>query len=257
MAARDVLGVLRLSYEGQAHAFDNMRWRKRLAIWLLIACAGNGEASTTLNGREVALSNIADDLGKTGGAASLLSSGLTLILIVAAAVVIYALVRISREIKQMRAAEEAQAARFEASILATFGTANLAESDVGEQDGDATPVPLTQNAILTETNNANGDLLSEPLHHPVDRLSRQIVAQLREAGLLQEIESFIPLHGNPKGAAILKLRNRKRVLLVPYYESEVFTERELTKYDGIIFLSRSGRGLFVQTLEAVITEHFR
>lgn len=257
MAARDVLGILRMSHEGQSRAFDSVRWSSQVVVWILFSWAGDGKASTTLIQRDVALSTIAEDIGKTGGTATLLGSGLTLILIVAAAVVIYALVRISREIRQMRAAEEAQAARFEASILATFGTANLGEPNVNEQDGDETPLPLTQGPVRAETPTVNSDSLSEPLHQPVDVLSRRILAQLREAGLLHEIESFIPLQGNPKGAAILKLRNRKRVLLVPYYESEVFTERELAQYDGIIFLSRSGRGLFVQTLEAVITEHFR
>ncbi|MCX7624789.1 MAG: hypothetical protein N2Z21_01030 [Candidatus Sumerlaeaceae bacterium] len=246
-----------MSHENRACDKRVGRLTTELGASIVAVSTAYGQTSAALTVRDPAMRALAEDIGKSPSTASLLSSGLTLILIVAAAVVIYALVRMSREMRKMRAAEEAQAARFEASILAAFSSANSSTMAATENSDDELPLPTVVSPVPNTNEDAQDYFAFEPLHQPVDVVSRRILSQLREAGLLQEIESHIPLHGNPKGAAILKLRNRKRVLLVPYYETEVFAERELTQYDAIIFLSRSGKGLFVQTLESVITEQFR
>jgi hypothetical protein len=90
----------------------------------------------------------------------------------------------------------------------------------------------------------------------VEESCRAVLQQLRNAGLLKEIESHVALHGNPKAAAVLKMQDGRRFLLVPYYETEIFTEQNLRRYDAILFVGRSGKGVLVRSLEDVLSEVF-
>jgi hypothetical protein len=154
---------------------------------------------------------------------------------------------------ELRRREKAAAAEFEASVLVDLLVGANAQTADDTPGGAILPEPSDVPAKPTPT--AEADAETGP--PPIDVLCQPVLEQLRQAGLLDHIESFVPLPGNSKGAAVLLLRNRKRVLLMSYYETEVFTERELRRYDGIIYVSRNGRGVLVQSIESVIADSFR
>lgn len=87
---------------------------------------------------------------------------------------------------------------------------------------------------------------------PADIAAESIVRQLKISGLMGSVEGYIELHGNPKGAAILSLRNGKRALLVPHMESEAFFRHNAPRADIIIVMGCDGKGLVFTPLEQLI-----
>lgn len=90
---------------------------------------------------------------------------------------------------------------------------------------------------------------------PADVAAQTIVKKLTLSGLLRSVEGYIEVHGNPKGAAILSLRNGKRALLVPHMESEPFFRRHARRVDMIIVMGPDGAGLVVTPLEELLADN--
>jgi hypothetical protein len=88
---------------------------------------------------------------------------------------------------------------------------------------------------------------------PADMLA-PVLNQLRAGGLLEQEEDWVELHGNPKGGLVVRLRGGKRVLLVPYHETEAFARRNLRRYDGLIYVGLNGKAVFVRSVESVIAD---
>ncbi|MGC8841992.1 MAG: hypothetical protein ACP5QZ_11155 [Candidatus Sumerlaeaceae bacterium] len=189
-----------------------------------------------------------EELAQQPGAASLLSTGMWITVTAALLAIGYATYRVVRYLRQQQEAERINEAQFEAAALAALLASNITEQN--NQDSPQQEIPFTQ-SNLYGTIPAEAPADTQP---PVDVACKQVLDRLRQAGFLDDIETFIPLHGNPKGAAILRLRNRKRVLLVPYFETEIFTERELRRCDALLFVSRSGKAVYIQSLESFLAE---
>lgn len=87
-----------------------------------------------------------------------------------------------------------------------------------------------------------------------DEVCSLVIAQLRNANLLDRVDDYIELNGNPQGAAILRMRNGRRALLVPYFETDIFAERNLKRFDYLIFVGRNGRAVMLKRLEDWLAE---
>ncbi len=183
---------------------------------------------------------------------SYLEQGLWAILVIGAIIVAFMAFQLYRRWQDFQEQQELADATFEASVLAeVYGASAKTEARLAENVSEE--IPLTQHV------SPSLNPLSEPKVGWLQAFEGScefVLHQLRNAGLLERIESYIPLHGNPSGAAVLILKDKKRVLLIPYYETEIFTERELRQYDALIFVSRSGRGVFIQSIESLIADKF-
>lgn len=94
---------------------------------------------------------------------------------------------------------------------------------------------------------------SEPAK--ADQKTAGIIDQFTQAGMYGSIDGYVELHGNKKGAAIIKLRNGKLALLVPHMESEAFIKRQSRRVDYIIMTMSDGKGIVVTSLEQMISEN--
>ena len=95
-------------------------------------------------------------------------------------------------------------------------------------------------------------VVQDPYMEPADRFCAKVVNQLRQGGLLDSEEGYADLHGNPKGALLVKLRGGKRCIIVPHFESEPFLMRNLKRYDMAICVGKDGKALVLTRLEEMI-----
>lgn len=87
---------------------------------------------------------------------------------------------------------------------------------------------------------------------PADVVAVQVIQQLTAAGLMGSVDGYLELHGNPKGAALLKLRSKKTALLIPTMESEGFYRQQLRRVDMILVMGPSGKALVITPLEDLV-----
>lgn len=87
---------------------------------------------------------------------------------------------------------------------------------------------------------------------PADLTCAAVINQFRNAGMMEQIDSFIEVNGNTKGGVVLRLRGGKRALLLPYFESEPFALRNLKRFDQVVFVGRTGKAVVLTSLEEVI-----
>jgi hypothetical protein len=97
--------------------------------------------------------------------------------------------------------------------------------------------------------------LAQPGMSSADEAASHVMQQLQNSGLLKSVEGYIDVHGNPKGAAILLLRDGKRALLVPHMESEVFLRRHSKRVEMIIMAGSDGKGVVITPLEELISQN--
>jgi len=256
MVARYVLGVLRMTrIPSTARVLEGVALLGILASGRAAfseAATDATSATTTPQAVPAFVEKLAEDQGIT----HYLGSGLLLIVAISALVIFYAAFRIIRHLQEMRAAEELQEAQFESSVIAALmaGDRDIGELPATNHDYDQTIPSISSSAAGAKIISVGE---SGPAQPAADVACRAVMDQLRRSGLLEAVEGYVTLNGNPKGGAILLLRNRKRVLLVPYYESEIFTERELQRCDALLYVSRSGKAVYIQSLESVIAETFK
>ena len=81
-----------------------------------------------------------------------------------------------------------------------------------------------------------------------------IIERLRAGGFVDDVEEYRELNRDPTASAAVKLRSGKRVLVVGYYESEIFLHRNLMRYDMVIMQGRDGKALAVSRFENVMSE---
>ena len=81
-----------------------------------------------------------------------------------------------------------------------------------------------------------------------------VIDRLRAGGLVEDVEGYRELNGDPNASAVVKLRSGKRALVVGYFESEIFLHRNLMRYDMVIVQGDDGKTLVVNKFENVISE---
>lgn len=199
----------------------------------------------------VAVPQYLHDLAQEPATVRLLSTSFWMILVIGGAALAYAIYRLVHYLRGMKDLERLSEAQFEAALLASIGTA----SGTNRSDPKTTDNP-TQQRTLEDSPPSPEARPDGAGHVPVDMQCKRLLDQLAAAGLLENIECYVNVAGNPKGAAVLRLRNRKRVLLVPYFETDIFTDRELRCYDGLLFVSRNGKAVYVQSVESLIAQFF-
>lgn len=245
MASRHVFHLLHLGSAYRMPTFMPACVRHSL-LWLTgvawLFATNIGVASVTQEQRPASTSPFVEELTQKSSAPTLLTTGFWLILFVAVVTIGYASYRLIERLREQREAERLNEARFEAEALASLLVANSSDDSIRE-------IPLIQSDQPAENLT-----LEVPFAVSVEVSCKAVLDQLRRAGLLEEIESFVPLHGNSKGAAVLRLRGQRRVLLVPYFETDIFAERQLHGCDALLFVSRSGKGFYIQSLESLIAD---
>ena len=132
-----------------------------------------------------------------------------------------------------------------AEITMLNASALQALDDMEEQWREDESPPLSQ-------------LSNESPSIPAAKNSREgcdlIIERLRAGGFVDEVEEYRELNGDPSASAVIKLRSGKRVLVVGYYESEVFLHRNLLRYDMVIMQGRDGKALAVSRFENVLSD---
>jgi len=87
---------------------------------------------------------------------------------------------------------------------------------------------------------------------PADVTCAGVLRQMENAGMVEQHEGFLELHGNAKAAVTLKLKGGARCLVVPYFETEIFTQRNLKRFQLLVYVGRDGKATVLNSLEEVI-----
>jgi len=231
-----------------ASQMDNRHYSVFLILTTLLANsqAWSSQVSSSSLGKVVS-----PELMQEPGISSFLSTTFYLITLIGVIVLFFALYRVIDRLREYRKAEQMSEAQFEASVLASLND-DAQFVPLVKKDSQPTSEASFPGNPLTPVRHGDED----PRMVSVEISCKRVLDQLRNSGLLEEVESFLPIHGNPKGAAILRFKNKKRVLLVPYYETEYFTEYQLGSYDALLYVSRAGRAVYLQSLENLIADRF-
>jgi hypothetical protein len=81
-----------------------------------------------------------------------------------------------------------------------------------------------------------------------------LLLRLRHGGILQDVEAYHELNGIRNAAATVMLRGGKRALVVCYFESEPFIQRNLKRHDMVIMSGPDGRAVVVNPLDTVLAD---
>jgi hypothetical protein len=92
----------------------------------------------------------------------------------------------------------------------------------------------------------------DAFRQPAEVVCAAVIKQLQGAGMVDSVDGYQELNGNPKGAVVLRLKGGKLALVVPYFESEPFALRNLRRYDMIVQVGRNGKAVVLKSLEEVI-----
>lgn len=178
------------------------------------------------------------------------------------AIMIVALVWIFRQrmVQQAQAQRMADAA-FEMQVLKT-ATAVQKEPQsktapfIGDSDAmasslfDEMPIPTAEAIPARAARSQAPD--EDVFRQPADVACAAVINQLRNAGIVEEIDGFLELNGNAKAAVILRMKGGKHALVLPYFETEPFALRNLRRYDMIIQVGRNGKAVVMRSIEEVI-----
>lgn len=182
----------------------------------------------------------------------------------------YVGIRMLRQrMEQLRYQEQIAELEFQENLLANMSGGGLGEDNRFLQSENVAAVANEPVAPVMETDAANRDMnsvqtgVSQPLDTPqtddgpiaADVAASGVMKQLEAAGLVTTIDGYVPVHGNPKGAVMLRLRNGKSALLVPQMESEAFLRHNSRRADMIIMVGHDGKGVVVSTLEHFLAEN--
>lgn len=162
--------------------------------------------------------------------------------------------------ERLRYEEELAELEFQESILTDVSGGSLREDS-------RFLVPSAEAVVRDDPAGAIGaenppDMLPRPQglldgagdERPADALAAGVMRQLTATGLLASVDGYVPLHGNPKGVALLKFRNGKQALLVPHMESEAFLRQNARRADFIIMTGADGKAVVVTPLEQFLAE---
>jgi len=163
---------------------------------------------------------------------------------------VFVLVRRAREQRDREALDEA---RFESETLATLQPYEALAKGPGSASNDMTAPTAPVLDIVRDPS-----VPPAPADGQVEDydIMQAVLLQLRRANLLEGYETYLELHGQPKGMAAVRLRGGKKALVLPRLESEGFTTHQLRRYDYIICAGGSGRPVLIQPLAEYIASRF-
>ena len=153
---------------------------------------------------------------------------------------VYAIRRLAAE----RSRERQQELVFEQSVLLALSkpvsTAPVPgpSAETNLSDLWAAPEPET-----SKENQAIPALTEPQLRpSPLDDPCLAVLRQLQGSGMVESVEGYVEMHGNPRMGTVLRMRGAKRVLLLPFHETEAFVRHNLRRYDYMIFVGNDGKG---------------
>ena len=157
-----------------------------------------------------------------------------------------------RRLQRQRDAERAAEMRMDAEIRAME---MQALRDAGSLQAVSASAAPHQTADVADA--ASLALIAENTSPSVYRAEagyEPVLEQLRRANLVDTIEGYFDLHGNLKAGVIVRLRDKRRVLILGQFETEGFAQHNLRRFDLVIFVCRDGRGIVLSPLEAMIAD---
>lgn len=177
-------------------------------------------------------------------------------------VAIWGIRLLKQRVEEQRYQEHMADLEFEATLLS--GRDSLVAASAQDAVFLQTPSPAAQTQELPpgfDMPAEESPVIHEPLTinrhsgpQPADVAASGVFSRLQAAGMVRGIEGYIELHGNPKGAAILRLRNGKLALLVPHMESEGFLQHNAKRVDMIIMEGAGGSAFVVRPIEQLLAE---
>ncbi len=202
------------------------------------------------------------------------SAGSLIVVFAFLLMLVIAIIIVRRRLEDQRVREAMADAAFEMEVMARFRNTDTSDFPVHPAVHQTAPSPIMDSApyrpevIQQDTFDPNPKsvadagikqaatptMAGESNFERADVAAAGALSQLRNAGMLDDIDGYTELNGNPQGAAILRMKDGRRGLLIPYHETEAFTRRNLRRYDLLIFVGRDGKAVVVTALETAIAD---
>ena len=165
---------------------------------------------------------------------------------------------------RQRMADQAEAQRiadaaFEAQILRSAMEGNVqsdfvkplsTEEPMASAFMDDMPIPAAE-PVPVRSRYAEAPQ-PDPFRQAADVTCASVISQMQNAGMIDQMDGYLELNGNAKGAVVVRLKGGKHAVVVPYFESEPFALRNLKRYDMIVQMGRDGKAVVLKSLEEVI-----
>ncbi|MGI8907101.1 MAG: hypothetical protein ACR2IE_11490 [Candidatus Sumerlaeaceae bacterium] len=174
--------------------------------------------------------------------------------------IIWLLLLLRTKVAEQAEAQRIADATFEAQALRAIRTVESSMMPPGIQT-EAQPLmssalvdemPIPAAAFPVHESRYSESQAEDYYRQSADISCAAVLTQLRNSGLVDQVEGFLELNGNPKGAVVLRMKGGKHALLVPYFESEPFALRNLRRYHMIVYVGRNGKAVVLKSLEEVI-----
>jgi hypothetical protein len=161
-----------------------------------------------------------------------------------------------KRMESQRYSEQMAELEFEKSLYLGGGlSANEAQDSVFLQTSSQSAEQEAPNVSGYHTNDPTDFLVKVAGEHvPADMAAEGILQKLKLVDLMGSVEGYVELHGNPKGAALLLLRNGRRALLVPHMESEAFFRRHARRVDLFLVMGTDGQAVVITPLEKFLAD---
>lgn len=223
---------------------------RHVACWFLCVVAQAGSAARA-----------ASDSG--GG--SFTTVAMWIIGTVFTSIIIITAVTVKNRLDRQRERERMAEAAFEARIINAYRDDLETIQPVAAAEGLATAEQAFASAAvldeLLQPIGEGGSHLSPaaPASAPASGDGKEawekVYDRLFRSGIIEGVEGHLELNGNPKAAKILTMRDRRRALLVPYFETDVFAEKNLKRFELLIFVTRSGEAVIISPMDELIANH--
>jgi hypothetical protein len=200
---------------------------------------------------------------------------LTVILLVFVAAVLVGLYIVyQRRMAALHEREALSAAAFEAEVISSVRSPSSSDGPPSARFIDQSPTKqLLLRRRLSDPEDEDGSSFSDAPSHAssavpapgygsqetadrVDAKCAWAIDALRQAGILDEVDSLETRHGHPKSAAILKLKRGRNAILLQEMESLLGTCHLLARFDMVIVANPHGKAVIIKTMNQVIADQF-
>lgn len=199
-----------------------------------------------------------DDEPRGNGAFDAISGSVQLVLIVVMVGALLLAAQIVRQrLARLREEERMSESAFEAAVFNQVGDEipPLAQEDVSPFEPEATTDGLIESLVSGEPQarlTAPAPVAERPGNLP--EVTDQVLNRLKKANMVETVERRLELNGIMNAAAVVLLRDKRRVLVTPYFETELFVCHNLKRYDLVILVARDGAAVAVSPVENMIAD---
>ena len=164
---------------------------------------------------------------------------------------------IRAKLDEQRYYEDVSAMEFENSVLGMTSTETF-RSDYGAAGNSATTVDDSiSGAMQLDNPTDSSPRKAEPAVNDKASASERVIDRLTKAGVLNSVEGYREHYGDPRGIAMLRLKNGQTAMLVGHMESAAFLAANERRADMIIVAANDTDVFVIRPFTQLLADNIR